>query len=93
MTPSLTLKLSRVKTAPANASFTPQEVVVLRSQIYQTGGWVLKHLDLVGGHPHLNYVSGGDRNFVPVKEPFLDEPLVLSENVVLCPIGHLHRQR
>jgi hypothetical protein len=56
-------------------------------------GEVLKQLDLVGGHPHRNDVNCWDQKFVPVKEPFLDQPLIFLENVALCPIGHPHRQR
>jgi hypothetical protein len=48
---------------------------------------VLKQLDIVGGHPHQHDVGCGDQNFVLVKEPFLDQPLVFLENVALCPIG------
>jgi hypothetical protein len=49
---------------------------------------VLEQLDLVGGYPPLNDVGSGDLSIVPMKEPMLDEPLVISEDVVLCPIGH-----
>ncbi len=48
---------------------------------------MLKQVDLVDSHPLRNDVGCGDHNFVPVKEPFLNQPLVFLENVVLCPIG------
>ncbi len=54
---------------------------------------MLEQLDLVGGHLHLNDVGSGDRSIAPMKEPLLDEPFAISEDVVLCPIRHPHRQR
>jgi hypothetical protein len=40
-----------------------------------------------------NNVDGEVRSIFPMEEPFLDEPLVISEDVPLCPIGHPYRQR
>jgi hypothetical protein len=48
---------------------------------------MLELLDLICGHLHLNDGSSGDRNIVPMKVPLTDEPLVVSVDVVLCPIG------
>jgi hypothetical protein len=55
-------------------------------------GGLLKQLDLVSSHACLNNVDIRDWCSVPMKELLLDEPLVISEDVVLCPIGHPHRQ-
>jgi hypothetical protein len=38
---------------------------------------MLEQLDFIGGHPHLNDVGGGDWHIVPMKESFLDVPLVI----------------
>ncbi len=64
-----------------------EEEVVCRTQIQQIRG-VLEQLDLIGGYPHLNDVGSGEWRIVPMKEPLLDEPLVISEDVMDCSIGH-----
>ncbi len=51
-------------------------------------GRVLEQLDLVDSHPSLNDSCVGDRGSVPMIEPLLDEPWVVLEDAVLCPIGH-----
>jgi hypothetical protein len=69
-----------------------KEEVVHRSQI-QPIERLLEQLDLVGSHLCLNNVGGRDPRIVPMNEPLLDEPLLVSEDVELCVIGHPHGER
>jgi hypothetical protein len=60
-----------------------EEEVVHRSQI-QPIERLLEQLNLVSSRPRLNNVGGGDPRIVPMKEPLLYEPLLISEDVALC---------
>jgi hypothetical protein len=59
-----------------------EEEVVHRSQI-QPIERLLEQLDLVNSHRRLNNVGGGDPRIVPMKEPLIYEPLLISEDVAL----------
>jgi hypothetical protein len=90
--PDLLEALQSLESTSQHLLHTPEEEVGLRSQIQQIGG-VPKQLDLVCGNHIEQCRLWGPEIFAPVKGPFLGQPMVFSENVALCPIGHPHRQR